>query len=193
MSVESYNKKIVRGILHTANEFEWSLQGFGMLRLYLPNGARLHVWDKRYAVENVSLIHTHPWGFKSTIIAGEVFNTRFARTNSASPYKFYEQKLLCGEGGGLCDEPKVVYLKMLKLERYNAGDSYEQESDEIHMSMPLDGSVTIISRTFKEDRDHASVFWNPGYGFVSAEPRIATQEEVRAITQYSLEKFFNEK
>jgi hypothetical protein len=191
MSIKNYTKEVVRGILHTASEFEWSLQGFGMLRLYLPNGFRLHVWDKRFAVENVSLVHTHPWGFKSTIIAGTVYNTRLAR-EEASPYRFYEQKILCGEGGGLREEPKEVGLKLMSYETYREGQSYEQESDEIHISIPVDGSVTIIERTFKEDRDHASVFWNVGERFVSAEPREARKYEVEAITGYALKTFFNQ-
>ena len=80
---------------------------------------------------------------------------------------------------------------MLKMEIYNAGDSYEQESDEIHLSMPDDGTVTIINRTFKDDVDHASVFWRMDENFVSAEPRDATRDEVSAITQHSLRTWFN--
>ncbi len=52
--------------------FEWSLQGFGMLRLYLSKEVRLHVWDDRYAVKNVTTIHTHPWHFRSTVLFGEL-------------------------------------------------------------------------------------------------------------------------
>lgn len=183
-------KELVQWILINANQFEWSLQGFGMLRLYLPKGSRLHIWDKRHAVENVSQIHTHPWGFRSTVIVGCVYNTRFLR-EPASFYRLKERKILCGEGGGLLGDTVEVGLKMLKLEAYNSGDSYEQESDEIHMSMPQDGTVTIINRTFKEDRDHASVFWPAAEEFVSAEPRRATSEEVESITKYSLATYFN--
>lgn len=191
MFVDEYTKDVIRGILHNALEFEWTLQGFGMLRLYMPNGARLHIWSKRHAVPDVTLIHTHPWSFRSTVIAGAMYNMRFVRVDSIRTH--YEQKILCGNGGGLREEPRRVGLKELRPEFYHDGDSYEQHHDEIHASYPMTGTVTVINREFKDDPDHSFVFWPQGKQFISAEPRVATKEQVTEITQQSLRRWFNRK
>src|SRR5687768_1551320 len=170
-----------------------------MLRLYMPNGARLHVWSDRHVTPDVSLIHTHPWGFKSTVIAGSLKNVRFNRIpgDTCPGFDaldvFYEQKIKCGEGGGLRDKPTLVQLGRDYIEMYAEGESYEQTSDEIHMSIPLDGTVTVINRTFNDDVDHASVFWRVFSEFVSAEPKVATKKQVVDITRNSLDKWFNRK
>lgn len=191
MFVDEYTKDVVRGILHNAVEYEWTLQGFGMLRLYLPNDVRMHVWSHRHVVKDVTLIHTHPWAFKSTVIAGAMYNIRYLR--DASLRTHYEQQIRCGEGGGLRGEPNLIGLRELRPEFYHDGDSYEQSSEEIHASYPMTGTVTVIHRTFNDDPDHSYVFWQNGSRFVSAEPRIASDIEVREITQQSLRRWFNRK
>lgn len=188
-------KTSIKQILEKAQHYEWSLQGFGMLRLYLTKETRLHVWSDTFAVPNVSDIHDHPWHFKSTVIAGSIRNTRFlpiiANDVSLPPSQRYlTRRILCGNGGCVMGEVSEVGLWTPGEEVYGEGFSYSQSASEIHRSEPADGTVTIITRTFLDDPDHANVFWRQGEEWVSAEPRPATPEEVKAITGNALRIWF---
>ena len=44
----------VRTLLSKPLGFDWSIQGFGMIRLYLSPNLRLHIWNSRGRVKNVS-------------------------------------------------------------------------------------------------------------------------------------------
>lgn len=76
------------------------------------------------------------------------------------------------------------------IEIYTEGMSYKQTKDEIHYSIPEDGTVTIITRTFHEDRDHAMVYWRGKGGWVDAKPRPAEKNEVLLVAQRALEMWF---
>lgn len=196
-NVKGYTKDIVKTILSRPNEFEWSIQGLGMLRLYLTDKIRLHVWSTQHAVPSVSELHNHPWHFTSTIIAGCMANVRYKelKVGNAEWYTewYYKQNLHCGPEGGLVGEPNLVRLRELRREIYQEGESYVQNADEIHASRPFNGTVSVIERTVESDPDHASVFWPQKLGetgFVSAKPRMATKEEVKAITKNALSRWF---
>ncbi len=181
---------LVRFVLDHASDYDWSLQGFGMLRLYLDDDKRfrLHVWDGRYAVPGVSVMHDHPWSFLSLVIAGEVKNCRFSLHPHGVGYM--RQVIKCGAGGGPVGEPEVVKMRGDQPEIYGVGDCYSQLANEVHVSVPMDGTVTLIERIFNDDTEHAHVFWPEGTEWVSAEPRLATEEEVRKICLGALEKWF---
>lgn len=184
-----FTKPLVKNLLENAQQFTgWSLQGFGMLRLYLNSETRLHIWDNRYQVPGVSLLHTHPWDFTSRIVVGKVTNVRYERHGEGQP--FWEQLIRCGAGGGLCDLPIAAALMARAPEVYTAGQIYHQRAREIHETSYEDGTVTIIARAFKEDPDHARVFWPLGENWGSAEPRPATPREVEDIVSRSLERWF---
>lgn len=70
-------KLLVKAILEKARAYKWSIQGFGMLRLYLSAEVRLHVWDSRFRVPGVTDIHDHSWDFESEVAAGEVLQRRY--------------------------------------------------------------------------------------------------------------------
>lgn len=174
----------------------WSLQGLGMLRMYLSEEVRLHIWDSRYAVPNVSRLHDHPWSFQSYVVAGQLANQRYSERSqslvSHTKSVFCVQQLKCGPGGGLIGEPSVLALFPEPIEVMQAGCAYRQAASEIHDTIPEDGTVTIITRTFPlgRDREHARVFWPYGTEWVSAEPRRATPEVVEDIVSYSLQRWF---
>jgi hypothetical protein len=183
-------KLLVKQILDHPTPRPWGLQGFGMLRLYLSPEIRLHVWDNRFAVPGVSTIHNHPWAFESYIVAGVVRQRRYVETPAGEPFNV--SVILAGPGGGLKSQPQSINLHPKTLEIYNEGDTYTQDADEIHWSMPEDGAVTLVTRRFvKADRDHARVFWPQGQEWVSAEPRPATPQEINEITGYALQKWFS--
>ena len=71
-------RAVVKTMLMYPHAFEWSVQGFGMLRAYFDKDKvyRLNIWDHDLAVPNVSVIHDHPWSFTSWIINGEATNTK---------------------------------------------------------------------------------------------------------------------
>lgn len=181
-------KASIKALLRCATEYEWSLQGLGMLRLYLEPDIRLHVWSREHAVEDVSVIHTHPWHFTSTIIAGELRNIRYATHPDGQ--RFMQQLLQCGPGGCLKSQPEMVKLRVDVDESFSEGETYSQAATVRHASFPEDGTVTIIKRAPTGDPDHALVFWPFGRDWVSAEPRRATPDEVDQITRNALARWF---
>lgn len=192
-----FHKALVRAILERPFAFDWTLQGLGMLRTYLgaDNAVRMHVWDSDYAVPGVSQMHTHPWDFASRVAVGAVHQMRYLRHVDGSTFgdevRFVmEQSLRCGAGGGLEAKPERLILHEQPVEVYYEGETYTQAADEIHVSIPADGTVTLIERVFRPDTEHAFVFWPQGEEWVSAEPRPATPEEVRRICERSLDRWY---
>lgn len=169
----------VREALANPFDREWSIQGFGMLRTYLdPDQVhRLHIWDTGQGVKEVSTVHDHPWDFTSRIIAGSLVNQRYL-IDSTTGEPFWAARLRCGVGGGLVEAPQKTLIETLPAEHYGTEDVYSQTAPEFHESFPTSGTVTVISREFKADRDLATVCWQDG-DWVSAEPRPATEDEIR--------------
>lgn len=190
------NKLLVKAVLEAAHVYKWQIQGLGMLRLYLSKAVRLHVWHSGFTSPGVSTLHTHPWDFDSLVVAGELQNVRYRewtgrdRIKSKAAREYYSSLLHCGPGGGLKEDPQLVYLEQLPPEFYREGDIYAEKAEEIHESKPKDGTVTVVTRQFKPDEDHARVFWPVGTAWGSAIPREATPQEVKAITQFALQRWF---
>lgn len=190
---EWVSQSLVRQILENPFSFEWSLQGFGMLRLYLSPEVRLHIWDHNFRTEDVSLIHTHPWDFESCVISGIVYNKRFMQYVERRPEHctHMQQIIKCGEGGGPIGTPGPVYLGMFSDETYSSGHTYMQRANEIHLSEFKDGTITVIKRTFHADTEHAYVYWPLGSKWVTAEPRRASGDEIEAMCKKALEVLDN--
>ena len=182
-------------IIRSASDFDWTLQGFGMFRLYLSENVRLHLWDSDFAVPEVSTIHTHPWDFWSEVLVGEIRDVTFTFTPDAEDTRVFgahkKRRIVCGEGGGLCEDSPVVggTLTVVEDRTYFPGDRYHHIAPEIHDSHPKDGTVTVVSRIFHADTEHADVFWPAEREWVSAEPRPATSDEVNAAASKALKHF----
>lgn len=194
MTTFNPTKALVKHILTKARDYTWTLQGFGMLRTYLPDDVRLHVWDDRYAVPDVSLIHTHPWDFESHIVAGKVTNKRYF----ASRYEcgidwdyrdFMRRRIQPGEGFKILSDDEPVRLGSLKPEYYEAGESYRQQREEIHETECTRGTVTLVKRV-RGIADEADVYYPAGGQWVSGEPRVATRQEVEDICDNALDSYF---
>lgn len=188
IATQLVEKSLVQKILEHPLGHDWTLQGLGMLRLYLDDKRRMHIWDDRFKVENVSEVHTHPWNFKSTIIAGTVRN-QICDEVPGSPVTHKRQRIFCGPGGGLEGIADRVRLMEREYQTYNEGDTYSELAREIHVSAPERGTVTIVEREFLEDNDHAYVYWEEG-DWVSAEPRPAEPYEIVSICDNSLATWF---
>lgn len=178
----------------------WTLQGFGMLRRHLPDDWRLNVWDSAFRVPDVSRLHDHPWNFESVVLSGELLNVRHsvepALTSHDATHAWAQLKP--GPGGGLLGqigsgrergELGLARLVPQPAERYARGQVYSQLRDEVHVSDPSDGCVTLNRRFDRLERDVARVFWPCGTSWVSAEPRQATAAEVREALGRALERW----
>src|SRR6266576_5021233 len=185
----SVQKDLVKAILSSPYDLEWQVQGLGMLRTYLSKERRLHIWYERLKYKNVSEMHTHPWNFRSYVVAGVVRNFKYLPTLKEHGTEFYRQTIKCGVGGGLVGDPVKVNLISDLPEEFKEGETYFEKAPEIHLSVPSDGTVTMVKREFLDDVDHAYVFWKEGE-WGSAEPREATKEEITATCAYSLQTWF---
>lgn len=179
---------------------DWTVQGFGFMRLRVAANVRLHIWDSRLRTPGVSDIHDHTqWAFTSWIVAGQLINTRYTicepiidgsgiaidgaqRVNMAT--------LKCGIGGGMHNSgaPEVVHLLAGAPELYTPGMSYRQEPDEIHRTHAADGTVTLILQE-RRDTDTARVFWPDGSRWGDAIPRQATRDEIDDVGGFALACF----
>lgn len=178
----------VRFLLENAAKFEWSLQGLGMLRLYLPDDTRLHVWDTRHAYPGASPIHDHQqWSLHSTVISGCIRNIRYIKNSNGEPFHF--AKFKAGYGTQRLSQPETIHLLACIPELHHPGDSYAQHPEEIHQTVPNNGTVTIMRKTPTADPESARIFWEEGTEWGSAEPRRATDEEVRQMTEWALERW----
>lgn len=180
-------RALAKLILKTPFAFDWTLQGLGMLRLYIEPDLRLHVWDQRFAFPGATPIHDHlQWGLTSTVLSGELRNQRYNHSSYyGAPYK--AMKIKAGIGCEKLETPSVVFLRKQESELYRVGESYGQHPGEIHETIPRNGTVTIMRKTPTADPEAATVFWPADSEWGSAEPRPATSDEISIMTNYALE------
>lgn len=195
---------LVENILRHPEGFSWSAQGLGMLRLYLSQEVRLHIWDSALKVPGVSPIHTHPWDFRSTVIAGVIRQFRYLTDTLGEPgnrhavhngawvkcNQYNGTMIKCGEEAEIVGDTQSVLLAECPIETYREGDVYAQKAEEIHRSLPDDGTVTLVERIFKTDRDHAMIYWVGKGPWMDAKPRPAMSPEVAEVTRRALETWF---
>lgn len=200
----SFVKPFVLDLLKNWRGRDWTLQGFGMLRTYVTKTLRLHVWNSSFAVPKVTTIHDHPWNFASLVVAGQIRNTRYRVypcTHTESQIEalrirqpFVKSRIVCGPGGGndeasLLARGERVWLASSETTLHESGSLYRMRADEVHHTTYEDGTVTLVEREFLQDTEHAHVFFKPDAGWVSAEPRPATPDEVEAIVSRALLRF----
>lgn len=171
----------------------WTVQGFGMVRTYLDDAKRwrLNVWDDRLMVPNVSVIHDHPWDFRSFVIGGLLRNQRYLLIPSlpepelAPTHNFVE--IITGEEGGLLRPKQTCHLKTYPQQAYGPGQTYRQHREEVHETLYLRGTVTLNDRSAPTPQHTARVFFPLNTEWVDAKPREATIEEIYAATNAALE------
>lgn len=170
---------------------DWSVQGFGVLRLFIRKIGRLHIWTQDLRAPGVSMTHNHSWNLASTIVAGELRNTKFADFGPAPSVGdlgrdlmlYNHMRLLTGYESRPLSNPEVVILREYPGQVYRAGDTYVQAAEEIHRTDALDGTVTLMARN-EDTNGEADVYWPLGTEWGSAKPRPATPAEIRlAINQ----------
>lgn len=191
-------KVLVADILKHPLRYNWTLQGFGMLRTHLPNDARLNIWDSRYmAVPKPSMIHDHPWDFDSVVVCGLLTNRRYKvledRGNldpTTHGVDLYTELTIKPGIGTEKRGTRCVILLPRPEEFYKEGMSYRQYHDEVHETDYEDGTITLNLRNRGNRDDVARVYYPAGTEWQTAEPRPATVAEILDITRLSVQKFF---
>ncbi len=179
------DKASVRKMLEDAQDYTWKMQDIGLLGLQLDDRReyRLHVWDPSYSVEEPP-VHDHPFDFTSTIIVGEMTNTRYEENPSGAEYNRVRYSPP-DEDARRTDTVRLSATPMTLTE----GDHYSQLAHELHDSRQLPGTVTIIRRSFKEVTAELTVCRLDEDTWVSGQSRPATPEEIKKITATALAWF----
>lgn len=184
---------ITLALLSRPYDHPWSVQGFGVLRLFIEDVGRLHIWDTRLRYPGVSLIHNHSWNLDSVIVAGELMNTRYVEQPVAAlglagyiRPTHWKQRLLTGFQSHMVSAPSQVNLLAMPNEIYGPGDTYSQHADEIHETNALDGTITVMRRDENSGDGHADVYWPLGTEWGTAIPRAATRDEITRTIEGAL-------
>lgn len=190
-------KDLIRYLLQNRNKLpleDWTVQGFGFMRLRIAESVRLHIWDSRLRTPEVSDTHDHTqWAFVSQIFSGQIVNVRYKIVDGplgGLAQAFKMATLKCGIGGGMIHDTAAEDVRLLAdaPEIYTPGTSYRQEPDEIHRTMAFDGTVTLLQQERREV-DTARVFWPVGGKWGDAIPRQAERHEIDQIGGYALSIF----
>jgi hypothetical protein len=168
---------------------DWSVQGFGVLRLYIRNIGRLHIWNSALRYQNVSLVHNHSWDLRSTVVCGRLVNQRYEEWEFSPTLEdgnnamlFNRRRIMTGYDCHFVAPEDVVTLLRHRAEEYFAGDLYHQRAHEVHASLPDDGCITLMERRENSD-GHANVYWPIDGAWGDAKPRRATRQEVLSTCQ----------
>ena len=174
----------VRTILEHAADHPWRLQGVGLLALRLDDRRerRLHVWDPDGCIGDPP-IHDHPYDFTSTVVVGELINTRYVEDPSGEELR-RERYATSDEGDRRADTVRLVGTSTV----LGPGDRYRQLAAELHDSRQAPGTVTILSCEWR-DRPELTVCLRPGAPWVSGQARPATPDEITRITAAALDRF----
>src|SRR6476469_8116915 len=105
-------------------DFPWSIQGLGMLRLYLNDRDRLSIWHNSGRVLDATPIHDHYWGFESHILAGKLINNRYIRSEKGGLYSRF--RIVTGENTALLEGPEDDLLLLASRWHYYPGEVYTQ-------------------------------------------------------------------
>ena len=175
--------KIVKQVMENPFNYEWELQGFGMLRTYIDKDTRLQIWLKEFIVPNVTDVHTHPWDFESFIYQGQITNFEFKEHNYHEPhfdswYEYDRCLILTGEHAYVKEKEKVL-LDGYGAYSFTKGDTYFHGKDIPHRINFVDGTITILTKLNIHEDSLAYSYVPSGSEWVSAAPRPAEPEEIR--------------
>lgn len=205
LKLEMYDK-IVKQVMENPFNYEWEIQGFGMLRTYIDKDTRLQIWLKDFIVPDVTDIHTHPWDFESLIYQGQITNYIFKEHGYHEPhfdswYEYDRCLILTGEHAYVKEKTKVL-LDGYSTYNFNKGDTYCHGKNIPHRIDFIDGTITILTKLNIHEDSLAYSYVPNGGEWVSAAPRIATKEEIITFIDAAsklnkeeiptLEDFFNQ-
>ena len=175
---------LVREILAHPADHAWRMQDLGLLALPLDDRReyRLHVWDPVGGV-GAPPVHDHPYDFTSTVIVGELVNTRYLEDPEGIEYERHHY------WPGAEDDRRIDSVRLTaRATTLSPGDRYRQSSNELHSSRQVPGTVTLLRCSPLEARE-LTVCLAPGAPWVSGRARPATAREVQRITGAALDQF----
>jgi hypothetical protein len=174
----------VRNILEHPGDHAWTMQDIGVLALWLDDRReyRLHVWDPDGCIREPP-IHDHPFDFTSTVIVGELVNTRYIEDPNGVEYSRHRYRP-GDEDGRRTDSVRLIAGGTTLL----PGDRYRQPSTELHSSHQTAGTVTLMRFGPVQERE-LTVCLEPGASWVSGRSRPATASEVKRITGAAMDRF----
>lgn len=182
-------KRLVHDILENWHRHDWTIQCFGMLRCYFGDEVRLQIWHHDFQIPGSNSIHDHPWDFTSLIVAGTLYNQRFAPHDRYAK-RYMQAVIQPGSQGEVLSEPAEIWLRPLVKEIYHEGQTYKQTATELHRTDYEDGTVTLIHRNRTATNDTARSIWEPDTDWQIVQVRDATLEEVKFFCEAALEKWF---
>lgn len=178
------DRTLVRNLLEHPDGYPWRMQNVGLLALRLDERReyRLHVWDPDRCIGDPP-VHDHPFDFTSTVIVGEMTNTRYVEDPNGIEYARHRYR------PGAEDARRTDSVRLTASETVVAsGESYRQRSNELHGSGQVPGTVTLLQFGPIEERE-LTVCLAPGAPWVSVGARPATAAEVKRITGNALDHF----
>jgi hypothetical protein len=176
----------IRSILEHPHGRSWRMQELGLLGLWLDDerAYRLHVWDG-LAPGGEPPIHDHPFDFTSTVIAGELVNTRYVEHADGAEY-LRERYTPPDEDERRADTVRLVGAS----ETLRAGAIYHQLARELHDSRQTPGTVTLLHfDQFHDDIPELTLCRRAGTPWTSGRARPATPDEVQRITTIARARF----
>jgi hypothetical protein len=178
------DRALVRTILQHADVQPWTMLDAGLLGLWLGPSRRyrLHVWDPGSSTGE-GVIHDHPLDFTSTVIAGEITNTRY-EVDPAGDEFVRERYALGDETRRRTDSVRLSGMSTT----FGPGDSYSQGAHELHSSLQVPGTVTVLRFTYV-DVPLLTTCRREGAPWISGTSRRAEPDEIRRVTTLALALF----
>lgn len=178
------DRALVLTLLRHAEELPWRMQDIGLMSLRLDDrrAFRLHVWDPGSDVGEPP-VHDHPYDFTSTIIAGELTNTRYREDPAGDEYVRFRYAP-GAEDGRRSDTVRLSSTATT----FTVGHEYRQQAPELHASRQLPGTVTAIRCEWVTAPELTVCLrhegsWRSGLG------RDATRPEIRRFAASALAWF----
>lgn len=181
---ETLTKALVLAILQHAEDFPWRMQDIGLMSLRLDDQRmyRLHLWNPSDNVGDPP-IHDHPYDFTSTIIVGELTNTRYEEDPRGDEYARFRYSPPAED----LRRSDTVRLSSTATTFTEAGQ-YRQLAQGLHASWQQPGTVTAIRCTWV-DAPELTVCLRDEASWQSGQARDATREEVKMVAAKALEWF----
>jgi len=184
---QALEQTLVRNILEHAADYPWRTQDIGALGLWLDDqrSYRLHVWDPEGATSEPT-VHDHPFDFTSTVIVGELVNTRYVEDPRGREY-LRERYSPGNENERRADTVRLVGTSAT----LRAGARYGQRAHVLHDSRQVPGTVTVLhfDDVSYGDLRELTVCRRPGTPWVTGQARSATHDDVKRVTAAALALF----
>jgi hypothetical protein len=128
------DQALVRTILEHPADYPWRMQDIGLLALRLDDRreCRLHVWDPESCVGDPP-VHDHPFDFTSTVIVGELVNTRYVEDPNGIEHRRHRYR------PGDDDDRRTDSVRLAASATIlSSGDRYRQPATElIHVAQAV--------------------------------------------------------